>query len=279
MTINDLKPRSTAVLRGDDRTLQYYCLRTGWIWTLSDKTRSTTEAMQEAWGHELDIVTLLGIEPKPVKRDWRRYDEARELVDAGRARKDANKILDALRAESHREELLRKSASFDLLDKFEEQFTSLVEKAEKQRASFAKRIVYVYTHPGDLGPSYDNLLRRCHHATRAEVLLKAIASERDHKQKGALLKKMRAQVDEIRESIMTGNWERSIANVDDAVCVAQIKIGREWVNWLVKEDYTEKHGWIPRYLAWQAAKEILAKRSMTDVADKLKMLGKLGRLG
>jgi len=278
MTIEDIKPKSTAVLRGDDRTLQYYCLRIEWKWELSHKTRSTTEAMQIAWSHDIDIVTMLGMRPQPVKRDWRRYDEMRELVDAGRSKKAAQRILDALQSEAQREERLRYFASSDLLSKFEKRLQRLIDKADECRERFAKRISG-RAGAAHLGHAFDEFLSRDLICTYAGELLKAVVDERDRDKKQAALKMMLKQQDTIQEHLVEGVWEVACNDTNDAVKIARAKAARDWLGKLRDVDYADKHGFIVRYRAWENAKETLSKRRVTDVADKLKMLGKLGKLG
>lgn len=76
------------------RTLQYYATRTGMTWTLhEDKTREPLDVMKKAWGRELDVVTMMGMLPTPLKRDWYRFNQSTEVVDVGRRIKDARALV------------------------------------------------------------------------------------------------------------------------------------------------------------------------------------------
>lgn len=88
---------------GGARSLQYYAIRTRFSWRITEKSRCWTTVMREVWGGELDAITLLGIEPKPVERTWRRFEELRELVDLGRNRTIANALLTKLQKEAAEE--------------------------------------------------------------------------------------------------------------------------------------------------------------------------------
>lgn len=100
-------------LPGQKKTKQYYGLRNEYGWLLSPKVRDPRNAMKAVWGDELDVVTMLALEPKPIERDWRRFDETREIVDLGRNAKRAEEILDGLRKEAYEECKLRDRASPD----------------------------------------------------------------------------------------------------------------------------------------------------------------------
>ena len=71
-------------VRKEQRSAQYYGLRNDYQWCMSDKTRDPVEALQQAFGDDLDVVTMLALEPKPVDRDWTRFEESMEIVDLGR---------------------------------------------------------------------------------------------------------------------------------------------------------------------------------------------------
>ena len=273
MMHDEPEPRSTATLRGDTRSLQYYCLRTGWTWELSDKTRSTTEAMQEAWGDELDIVTMLGAEPKSVKRDWRRFEEHRELVDAGRSRKKAREIHAQLESESEREQQLRVAANRKLLDEIEEELNSVVNLNHYRREVFAKNVSE--KGPLTLGMEFNGLVEVAYHAKWALKLQGGLIDERDREEgPGSFLKVMRRQADSIRRSLINGEWECDISDMDDAIKAAGTRFGRAWLG-----NLTGHNGWIRRYRAWVEANDTLKRRKVNDVADKLKMLSRLGKLG
>ena len=268
---DELQPKSTATLRGDTRTLQYYCLREGWEWHLSEKTRSTTEAMQAAWGHELDIVTMLGCEPRPVKRDWRRFEESREIVDAGRSRKVAERILGALKDESEREQRLRKTANNDLLTDLEEGFNKRIKRYADSREAFAEHIVN-YT-PPYIADEYDRLVGFYYIAEWVTTLKIALDHERA-RPKGQLLRAMLQQADYIRAQLVSGSWERKVTDLEDLAYARQVHFGRKWLIKLTRHD-----GLIARYRAWEKANDTLNRRKVDDVAAKLKKLGSLGKLG
>lgn len=269
MMHDEPKPKSTAVLRGDQRTLQYYALRTGWEWTLSGKTRSTTEAMQAAWGDELDIVTMLGAEPKPVKRSWRRYEEHRELVDAGRNLKVAKLIRDQLAAESLVERNLRDLADQLLLDEIEEEFVEILARYDTYQG------ILVSALQKDVGPlraaNKFNHLVLLHYQKRWVKPLKYELDEERERPEGQLLARMLKQRDRIHQNLVNGKWERHIDDIGDACHALGTKCAREWLDRLAH--------WTRRYREWTLAKETLAKRKVTDVAAKLKKLGALGKLG
>ena len=62
-------------VRKEQRSAQYYGLRNDYQWCMSDKTRDPVEALQQAFGDDLDVVTMLALEPKPVDRDWTRFQD------------------------------------------------------------------------------------------------------------------------------------------------------------------------------------------------------------
>jgi hypothetical protein len=134
---SDKKPvRLVTRVKGDKRSLQYYALRTRFAWTMSGKSRCWATVMKAAWGNDLDAITLLGIEPKPVERDWRRFDETRELVDLGRNKKIADELLAKLKSEAGAEEDLRHTAERNIAHELDGQMDGLIASAKQYGEKF-----------------------------------------------------------------------------------------------------------------------------------------------
>lgn len=134
------KPTTYTHVRGGQRSMQYYAVRTHWKWTFTEKTRCWTTIMKAEWGDDLDVITLLGIEPKPVERDWRRFDELRELVDLGRNRKVAVELFNILDEAAEREHRLRKTAERRASVEVPEQMAALTTSSQECAEKCAESI-------------------------------------------------------------------------------------------------------------------------------------------
>lgn len=154
-------PKTCTKVQGG-RSLQYYALRTRWDWQLSEKSRCWTTVMREQWGGDLDAITLLGIEPKPIERDWRRYDEARELVDLGRNHKLALGLIGKLQGTAYTEKSLRHEAGRDTVAEATAALDELIESDQDYQDKFKR----------ELGIGVMNALRHsnCDEAVVAEYL-------------------------------------------------------------------------------------------------------------
>jgi hypothetical protein len=113
--MTELKPAKWVA--GKKRSKQYYALRKDMYWRLSSKTREPVEAMKQAFGDELDVVTMLALEPKPIDRDWTRFEESLEIIDLGRNAKRAEEIVYRLNAEAREEGHLRDRAAHSIIEK------------------------------------------------------------------------------------------------------------------------------------------------------------------
>jgi len=134
------KPTTYTHVRGGGRSMQYYALRTRWEWTMSGKTRCWTTLMKETWGNDLDAITLLGIAPKPVSRDWQRFDEMRELVDLGRHRGTAEALFEQLKNGTEREHELRRTAGRRAFEEVPRQMADLIADAVQRALQLAERL-------------------------------------------------------------------------------------------------------------------------------------------
>jgi hypothetical protein len=145
MTEEVVQPtKGVTKVAGGERSLQYYGLRVGWHWRISEKSRCWATCMKGAWGHELDAITMLGIEPKPVDRGWSRFEEGREMVDLGRNRQIAKKVMYRLRQEAGEEKDLQQVASGDP----ETMVSDLVEATIEEGKNETKRIAALIDQKG-----------------------------------------------------------------------------------------------------------------------------------
>jgi len=126
-----------ATWNGEQRSKQFYALRKGWDWKLTEKTRDPVAAVKAAWGDDIDIVTLMALSPGPADRGWWRYDEGLEIADLGRNARLAKSTLKSLQGEALSEASLRRHASED---RVHDVLNKIRGKAESSAAIFAKQV-------------------------------------------------------------------------------------------------------------------------------------------
>ncbi len=127
-------------VRGE-RSLQFYGLRRGWTWKLSEKTRDVVTQMRKRFGAELDVITLMGhVDPQPFARSWRRFDSEFEVVDLGRNKKQAEETLKILEAQARAEYELRNLASGTTEQHVHRALVEIVFRRRKLREDIARKI-------------------------------------------------------------------------------------------------------------------------------------------
>ena len=137
MTDDELIDSKTASwVGGTTRSLQFYALRHRYEWTLSSKTRHPSAAMKEAWGEELDVVTMLALRPMPILRDWQRFDEEYEIVDLGRNKSKLKGAIYKLKSQARDESNLHDRAKPEVI----EDVRKWVKKAAEMREKACKEM-------------------------------------------------------------------------------------------------------------------------------------------
>jgi hypothetical protein len=119
-------------VRKEQRSAQYYGLRNDYQWCMSDKTRDPVEALQQAFGDDLDVVTMLALEPKPVDRDWTRFEESMEIVDLGRNYREGRRALKKLNGQASVERNLHTQADPSHIEAARQSITEYQQMEERR---------------------------------------------------------------------------------------------------------------------------------------------------
>jgi hypothetical protein len=233
MSNNDTEPKPiktyTRVSRGR-RSFQYYALRQGYKWTLSEKSRCWATVMKEAWGGDLDAITLLGIEPKPVERGWHRFAETRELVDLGRRKTDAEGLLKRLVREAETERALRELAIREVRNEATAKAWQHIAEAKELATKHAKAeeqhgVLYALRH------GYEDAL----HAALTAVWSKALVSDMEGVEATATVLQEHVRKAEdllIDGGGMSSGWGKQVADKVANICYAPAL--RDWRKWLLE---------------------------------------------
>jgi len=253
----DEKPEITLATRTRGlRTFQYYGLRHRWEWRLSSKTRDLVAAMRGAWGSEVDIVTMLGAEPRAPYQDWQRYDAQFEVVDLGRNKVKAEEILEELKKEAQAEKALREHAARDLVKEIRDSVEAFAQRCKEHQEGIARSI----TKNGIVYTAKHKDIRRA-----AIVDFQREWAEGLAEREGALIGHIRTARTEAKRELLNGktkgdtSWNAN--EVEHAIARAK---GDALVQW--KNKLTE---WIKSWTAWEEAKKKIADRKLHVLATKI----------